>query len=106
MKNTLKHRLLNQMTYAVNDSLECLSIELIDLSNNKNIVTCLYRQPDSSIDDFINNNEKLFRNKQRNIYLCGDFNINLFNYNSNNLVNNILDSIYSLGLFSLITKTY
>ena len=60
VKNTLKHRLFNQMTYAVNDLLECLSIELIDLSNNKNIVTCLYRQPDSSIDDFINNIEKLF----------------------------------------------
>ena len=104
MKNTFKHRLLNQMTYVVNDLLECMSIELTDLNNNKNIVTCLYRQPDSSIDDFINNIEKLFTNKQRNIYLCGDFNINLFNYNSNNQVNNFLDSIYSLGLFPLITK--
>ena len=48
------------MTYVVNDLLECLSIELTDLNNNKNIVTCLYRQPDLSIDDFINNIEKLF----------------------------------------------
>ena len=86
VKNTLKHRLLNQMTYVVNDLLECLSIEMLDLNNNKNMVTCLHRQPDSSIDDFINNIEKLF------------------NYNSNNLVNNFLDSIHSLGLFPLITK--
>ena len=60
VKNTFKHRLLNQMTYVVNDLLECLSIELTDLSNNKNIVTCLYRQPDSSTDDLINNINKLF----------------------------------------------
>ena len=92
------------MTYVVNDLLECLSIELTDLNNKINILTCLYRQPDSSTDDLINNIEKLFRNKQRNIYLCGDFNINLFYYNSNNQVNNFLDSIYSLGLFPLITK--
>ena len=79
-------------------------VYLIDRSNNnKNIVACLYRQPDSSTDDLINNIETLFRNKQRNIYLCGDFNINLFNYNSNNQVNNFLDSIYNLGLFPLIT---
>ena len=65
VKNTFKHRLLNQMTYVVNDLLKCLSIELTDQNNNKNIVTCLYRPPDSSIDDFINNIEKLFRNKQR-----------------------------------------
>ena len=91
VKNTLRHRLLNQMTYVVNDLLECLSIELTDQNNNKNIVTCLYRQPDSSIDDFINNIEKLFRNKQRNTYLCGDFNINLFSYDSNNQVNYFLD---------------
>ena len=75
VKNTFKHRLLNQMTYVVNDLPECLSIELTDLNNNKNIVACLYRQPDSSIDDLINNIEKLFRNKQRNIYLCGVCNI-------------------------------
>ena len=43
MKNTFRHRLLNQMTYVVNDLLECLSIELTDLANNKNIVTCLCR---------------------------------------------------------------
>ena len=42
--------------------------------------------------------------EQRNIYLCGDFNINLFNYDSNNQVNYFSDSIYSLGLFPLITK--
>ena len=35
VKNTFRHRLLNQMTYVVNDLLECLSIELTDLSNNK-----------------------------------------------------------------------
>ena len=58
MKNTFKHRLLNQMTYVVNDLLECLSIELTDLNNNKNIVTCLYRHPDSSIDDLIKNIEQ------------------------------------------------
>ena len=34
-KNTFKHRLLNKMTYVVNDLLERLSIELTDLGNKK-----------------------------------------------------------------------
>ena len=37
-KNTFRYRLLNQMTYIVNDLLECLSIELTDLCNNKKIL--------------------------------------------------------------------
>ena len=60
VKNTFKHRLLNQMTYVVNDLLECLSVDVTYLNNLINIVTCLYRQPDSSTDDLINNIEKLF----------------------------------------------
>ena len=36
VKNTFRHRLFNQITYVVNDLLECLSIELTDLNNNKN----------------------------------------------------------------------
>ena len=35
VKNTFKYGLLNQMIYVVNDLLECLSIELTDLNNNK-----------------------------------------------------------------------
>ena len=105
VKNTFKHRLLNQMTYVANDLLECLSIELTDLSNNKSIAECLFRQRDSSIDDFINNVGKLFRYKQKNIYLCGDFNVNLFSYNCNNQVNNFLRYL-QLRIFSINYKTY
>ena len=53
MKNTFRHRLLIQVTYVANDLLETMSIELTDLCNEKNIVTCLYRQPDACIDDLI-----------------------------------------------------
>ena len=91
------------MTYIVYDLLECLSIELTDLNKEKINDTYLHRQPDSNIYDVVNNSEKRFRNKQRDIYLRIDFNINL-NYNSYNQVNNFLDTIYSLGLFPLITK--
>ena len=54
VKNTFKHRLLNQMTYVVNGLLECLSIELTYLNKLKNIVASLFRRPDSSIDDLFN----------------------------------------------------
>ena len=50
VNNTIKYRLHNQMTHVVYDLLHCLSIELTDLNKEKNIVSCLYKQPDSIID--------------------------------------------------------
>ena len=68
MLKTLKYRLLNQKAYVVSDLLECLSIELTYINKNKNIVTCLYRQPDSSIDDLINNIE-IYLQIHKEIYI-------------------------------------
>ena len=36
IQNTLKHSIINYMTYAIDDVLECLSVEV--LLHNKNIV--------------------------------------------------------------------
>ena len=69
-KNTFKHRIPNQMNYVVYDLLECLSIELVDLSKIKIIVACKDRQPDTDIYDLVNNYETRFRKRKKNyIYM-------------------------------------
>ena len=73
------------MTYAIDDMLECLSVEA--LLHNKNIViSCLYKHPTCTIDDLVGNLVKLYRNKQCDRYLCGDFNHNILNQ-----ANNVID---------------
>ena len=102
IQNTLKHSIINYMTYAIDDVLECLSVEV--LLHKKNIViSCLYKYPTCTIDELFSNLEKLYRNKHCDIHLCGDFNINIWNQ-TNNVTNKFLQCLYSLCMYSLINK--
>ena len=49
--------------------------------------------------------EQIFiRCKQKKLYLCGDFNIDLLKYENHELTRTFVDTLLSLGLFPLITK--
>ena len=106
IKNQLNFKSLDKCTLTVNDVLECLTIELL-LEKGKNIViSCIYRKPGSSVDSFIDVLNNLFSSlsKRKNIYLCGDFNINLLNAESHKATRDYLNFLYSLGLYPLINK--
>ena len=78
------------MSVVIDDILECITVEL-SISNRKNIiVSCIYRASGTSIDTFTDQLELLIttvKNTSKKI-LCGDFNIDLLQYN--NWVLNIL----------------
>ena len=42
--------------------------------------------------------------EQKSIFLLGDFNVNLFNYNEHNQINEFLDSLASNSFIPLILK--
>ena len=67
------------------------------------VISCLYKHPTCTIDELVSNLEKLYINKQCDIYLCGDFNINILNQTSN-VTNEFLQCLYSLCMFPLINK--
>ena len=72
--------------------------------HNKNIViSCLYKHPTCTIDKLVSNLKKLYRNKQCDIYLCGDFKISTLNQ-TNNVANEFLQCLYSQCMFPLINK--
>ena len=88
--------------YAIYDVLKCLLDDV--LLHNKNIViSCLYKHTTFTIDELVGSLEKLCRNKQCDIYLCGDFNINSLNQ-TNNVTNAFLQCLYSLCMFPHINK--
>ena len=65
----------------------------------------LYRAPKTELEqlnEFISNFCQNTRNK--NVYLCGDFNIDLLQHDTNNVTNNFIDHLYSFGLHPLITR--
>ena len=69
-----------------------------------NICT-LYRPPNTDVVNFINALETLLCTlKNKTVYLCGDFNINILNSDRDTNTGNFLDMLYSYGLHPLVTK--
>ena len=57
---------------------------------------CIYRAPKTELeqlDEFISNCCQNTRNTT--VYLCGDFNIDLLQHDTNNITNNFIDHLYS-----------
>ena len=102
----LNFEVVKAATTSIDDTLECLTVEII-LKNNKNIiVSCIYRQPGSSIDVCIETINKLFvtLSKRKLVYLCGDFNINLINLEFHKGTRDFIEMLYSLGMYPLIDR--
>ena len=84
--------------------LECISINVRVSKNKSIIVTCIYRQPDSKIEACIDIIESFFNDKKSDIYLCGDFNVNLLNYYHHHNNKFFLDSLVMLNLYPCINQ--
>ena len=64
------------------------------------IVGCIYRHPDNNIDEFNTNYlrsllQKLSKESSKNIFLLGDFNIDLLKFSSCSSICNFLDELSS-----------
>ena len=94
------------MYTVIDNVLECLTVKL-NINNKENIIiSSWYRKPGSSIDICIDTLECIFRNTKKNkkIFLCGDFNINLLNQDMHKGTNDFIDQLFSLGLYPLIYR--
>jgi hypothetical protein len=105
INDKLRHRLVPGMTRCTEDCLETVGAEIILDNDKKVIVGCIYRAPNSDfdyLDNFMNYISSFIRNKC--VYLCGDFNIDLLKYNAHTETDMFIERLYSLGLFPLIKK--
>ena len=91
------------------NQLESTFIEIINSRKSNIIVGCLYKHPNMDVSDFNNKNhlntllDKLSKeNKQ--VFLLGDFNINLLNYNDHQPTNEFLDSLASNSFIPYILQ--
>jgi len=82
-----------------------LPLRLIIRARKNTIVSCIYRKPGTNIEDFVENIEKCIDPlKNKNLYICGDLNIDLLKYDSHQPTKLFIHTIFSLGLLPLITK--
>ena len=79
--------------------MESTFIEIVNPKKSNIIVGFIYRHPSMDLADFNSNYlNKLLENiskEQKSVFLLGDFNVNLLNYNEHNQTNEFLDSLAS-----------
>ena len=102
---SIKFKEKKDLTISKNDS-EILSIEITNKTKNI-ILSSVYRPPDSSLKEFKNSLKPIFDNIRRNnkdLYLVGDFNINVLDYENNVKVKNFVNFAFQNSLIPLINK--
>merc|ERR1712198_616864 len=86
---------------------ESLFIE-ITLNNMKNIVVgIIYRDPNTPINSFNDNMNECLEQlsiENKSIFMMGDYNINLLNYNSIQCINDFVNIMYNNSFRPLIDK--
>ena len=83
-------------------------IEIVNPEKSNIIVGLIYRHPSMDLADFNSNYlNKFLENiskEQKSMFLLGDFNVNLLNYNEHNQANEFLDSLASNSFAPLILQ--
>ena len=82
IKSIINYTIIERLTVDVEDVFEFLTVKF--LLKTQTIVSCLYRKHSCKIADFMKCIESMFSCTKGSIYICGDFNIDLLNYNVNN----------------------
>ena len=81
------------------NQLESTFVEIINPKKSNIIIGCIYKHPNMDVTDFKNNYfSQIFEivsKEQKQVFLLGDFNINLLNYNDHQRTNDFLDSLAS-----------
>ena len=97
--NHLSYKCRNDLNIYKKNELESTFIEIVNPKKSNILVGVIYRHPSMDLADFnCNYLNKLLENiskEQKSIFLLGDFNVNLLNYNEHNQTNEFLDSLCS-----------
>ena len=106
--NHLLYKCRNDLNIYKKNELESTFIEIVNPKKSNIIVGVIYRHPSVDLTDFnCNYLNKLLENiskEQKSIFLLGDFNVNLLNYNEHNQTNEFLDSLASYSFIPLILQ--
>ena len=105
INDSLQRKYLPDFFRCLVNCAEVVSLEISLINGKKALIGCIYRAPKTDLEqliEFISNFCQNTRNKT--IYLCGDFNIDLLQYDTNNVTNYFIDLLYRFGLHPLITR--
>ena len=106
--NHLSYNCRNDLNIYKKNELESTFIEIVNQKKSNIIVGVIYRHPSMDLTDFsCNYLNKLLENiskELKSVFLLGDFNVNLLNYNEHNQTNEFLDAVASNSFIPLILQ--
>ena len=106
--NHLSNKYHNDLNIYKKNESESTFIEIVNPEKSNILVRVIYRHPSMDLADFnCSSLNKLLENiskEQKSIFLLGDFNVNLLNYNEHNKTNEFLDSLASNSFIPLILQ--
>ena len=88
--------------------MESTFTEILNLKKSIIIIGCIYKQPSIGFNvfniNYLNNLLNKVSKEQKSVFLLGDFNANLLNYNNHNLTTEFLDSVTSNSFFPYVLQ--
>ena len=109
ISNNLSYKPRNDLCIYKSTELESTFIEILAPKKTRVIVGCIYRHPHMDLNEFndyyINNLLDKLSKENKTVFLLGDFNIDLLNYDQHSLTNEFLDSLSSHMLLPHIVCT-
>ena len=106
VKNGIDYAIRNDLSFC-SPELEVLFIEVKGLKNKSTIFGCVYRPPNTNIlsfNDKLNSCLCLLEKEKKDIFLLGDYNIDLLHHQSHNNTTVFLETMFSHNMYPLISK--
>lgn len=98
--------LLSNISF-VTEIIECIFVEIITDVKPNTVIGCIYKPPQSNINEF--NNQifdilQIINGSNKQVFILGDFNLNLLNHESHLPTSNFLNIMLSNGLKPTVTR--
>ena len=106
VKNGLNYLIRNDLSFS-SPEIEILFIEIKGSTAKPKLIGCVYRPPNTDVSQFndrIKSCLNILDSEKKDIHLMGDFNVNLLNHHSHNKTNEFIETMFSYGLYPLISK--
>ena len=98
----IKHDIVQKLSISIDNLFECITVELC--LKQKIYVSCAYKQPQSSITYITDHMDNMLHSLNGNLYVCGDINIDLSEYDRKSNKKYFIDHFMSMSLYPLTNK--
>ena len=107
IKDTIIFKCRHDLSNINDNSFESVFIEILNSRKRKLIIGCIYRPPGRDINVFNDQFERLLQSissGKSEYLLAGDYNVDLFKYETNTGTESFVNNLYCHSCLSLITR--